>query len=98
MRQFTWAEVRCVWAWKLDCVVVDLIFLSFDLGQVTIDLHEELRGYTDLVRTMEIQLPDLRRDWWSVVAFPPFTTNRTVVWSRDGAHLSVASESSPQSS
>ncbi len=92
--QFTWSQVQCVRAWKLDCGVVDCIFLSFDLESRTINVHEEVRGYHDLVQVMESRLSKLRRDWWSCVAFPAFATNHTVVWSRSETHSEDTSDHS----
>jgi hypothetical protein len=37
-------------------------------------------GYDELVKAIELRYPDYVKDWWRMVAFPPFAQNYTLIW------------------
>lgn len=86
--RFEWRQVAAVRAWKWDLLTTDCICLGFDLedGATTVCVHEELDGYTEVVKRMEHRCVGFRPDWWQLVAFPAFSQNLTTVWTRPVRH------------
>lgn len=70
---------------KRDELTVDLIccdiVLRTEQGLEIWFLHEELRGWDELIRLLE-RLPGFDREWFQNVAWPAFAANPTSVFKR----------------
>jgi hypothetical protein len=88
--RISWNEVRFVYAYKQDCYAVDQIRLEVldDRGKGLM-VTEELRGWDGLVRALPEKLPGCRKfeDWFSVVAFPAFQQNMTLLYERTHSEI-----------
>lgn len=77
-----WTEVRQIFAFKEDVFAYDIICLGFritDDGEWVM-VHEEMKGYKDLVSEIERRFSDYERDWWEKVAYPAFERCFTPIW------------------
>ena len=83
-----WSDIDEIVAFKIDTITFDRVCLALRLqhdgGYVATD--EDTPGWNELnqqlLRTFGISFDR----WFSVVAFPPFAENRTILWSRaDGS-------------
>ena len=77
-----WSEVKEIFAFKRDCLGVDLVCMGFRVseGGEYWELDEEMAGWKELTAEVERRFPDIDRGWWSKVAFPAFETNYTTLW------------------
>ncbi len=76
-----WAAITEIVAFKRDLLTTDLICLQFQLDDGTfVETDEEMVGYRPFIDAVTSKF-DLAPNWWSNVAFPPFTTNMATVWS-----------------
>jgi hypothetical protein len=71
-----WSEVKTVLAYKRDAYATDLICLGFTSSDSTIEVDEEMQGWSQMVERLPSLLPDTPPlpDWWERVAKPPFVT------------------------
>ena len=88
-----WANVRRVTAFKRDELTTDLICLTFSDGEISIEVHEEMSGWEELMREIPIRLSGaLPEDQiLAAVVQPPFATNLTVVYDRGARDSSLKS-------
>lgn len=80
---FTWQEVASVSAFKRDTYIVDLICVIFELNrQTTIELNEEMPGWSHLVEMIPQYLPGAlaQDEWFTKVAFPAFKSCWTKIY------------------
>jgi hypothetical protein len=82
---FAWAQVEEVVAFKRDEWSTDLICLDIHVvpdGWYLV--HEGMEGFDVLVDRLPALLPGTlaHREWFPVVAFPPFARNPTVIFAR----------------
>jgi hypothetical protein len=79
-----WSEVRTVLAYKPDLYTTDLICLGFTALDGTIEVDEEMQGWSQLVERLPSLLPGTPplSDWWERVAKPPFATCVTKLFER----------------
>lgn len=76
-----WDEIEQIVAYKLDLFTVDqlrLDFLTHTGAKITI--HEDLDGFNEFRERMDASLPHIKPGWWSMVVFPAFDENRTVIY------------------
>jgi hypothetical protein len=79
-----WNEVKTVLAYKRDLYVTDIICLGFTSPDGTIEVDEEMQGWSQLVEKLPNLLsgtPPLS-DWWERVAKPPFASSVTKLFER----------------
>jgi hypothetical protein len=86
------ADIAQITGFKLSQVTVDLICFEIVVGQSdrkerVYVLHEDLPGFEELTARLAM-LPGFNRDWHSVVAYPPFKENGTVLFQRSPAEHS----------
>ena len=84
---FNWSDVTQVVAFKRDCFTVDNIRLAFEIdGEVVVEIHEDMAGWTDLLDALPGNLPGALplEVWWAKVAFPPFELCLTTLYTRAG--------------
>jgi hypothetical protein len=79
-----WCDVNAVLAYKRDLYAVDLICLGFVTANATIEVHEEMQGWSQLVEQLPLSLPGapLLSGWWERVAKPPFASSVTKLFER----------------
>ena len=77
-----WSEVTGVVAYKRDCYTVDLICAGFVTHEGTIEVNEEMKGWTELMKSLPNHLPGAvsETEWWETVAQPPFAANPTTIF------------------
>jgi hypothetical protein len=82
--RLTWNEVKTVLAYKRDIYVTDLICLGFTSPDGTIEVDEEMQGWSQLVEKLPNLLPGTppMSDWWERVAKPPFSSCVTKLFER----------------
>ena len=79
-----WRHVDAVLAYKRDLYTVDLICLGFVTPNGTIEVHEEMQGWSELVEQLPSRFPGVPplSDWWERVAKPPFAPSVTKLYER----------------
>ena len=78
--RWRWDAVRRIRAYKLDCFTYDTIRIEVDFAEGnSLMVDESLQGYSAWVTALDERF-GLLDDWWGKVAFPPFATNLTVLW------------------
>ena len=80
-----WSEVDTVIAYKRDIFSYDLICLAFVTRRRTIEVHEEMQGWSKLIDQLPSVLPGTLAplDWWVRVAFPAFAPRPTTLFTRE---------------
>lgn len=80
-----WNEVDTVIAYKRDIFAYDLICLAFVTRRGTIEVHEEMQGWSKLIDQLPSVLPGtlVPLDWWVRVAFPAFAPSPTTLFKRE---------------
>lgn len=79
-----WSNVRRAVAFKRDIGMFDCVCLVLSGSDgCGIELNEEMARWNSLVRAMPKHLPGCMdcADWISTVAYPPFATNETEIFS-----------------
>jgi hypothetical protein len=78
---FRWEDVARIVAWKEDLFSFDRICLGFCLLDETDYLccNEHQAGWAELCEELERRFHP-QADWQSVIPFPPFQENLTVLW------------------
>jgi hypothetical protein len=81
---FLWESVSAVDTFKLDLWSFDCICLSFKTPDGWIEVNEHMKGWDDFLDVAESSLPGFppHEKWWKKVAFPPFETNQSTLWTR----------------
>ena len=79
-----WHDVRAVLAYKRDVYAVDLICLGFVTPERTIEVHEDMPGWSQLLEQLPSWLPGVPpvSDWWERMAKPPFEPCVTKLFER----------------
>jgi hypothetical protein len=77
-----WSAVKIILAYKRDVFAHDLICLAFEPSDGTIEVNEEMHGWSQLVEALPSVLPGTPpfSDWWGRVAQPPFVTCATTLF------------------
>ena len=82
--EVSWVDVREIFAFKRDMFTYDLICLGFridDEGNYW-EVNEDFVGYDKLRTEFAERFAGICADWFEVVAFPAFATNRTTIWGK----------------
>jgi hypothetical protein len=79
-----WNAVKTILAYKRDVYAYDLICLGFNTSDGTIEVNEEMQGWSQLVERLPSVLPGTPAfsDWWERVAQPPFAPCATTLFKR----------------
>jgi len=78
-----WHDVNAVLAYKRDLYTADLICLGFVTASGTIEVHEEMRGWSELLEQLPPRLcVPPSSEWWERVAKPPFASCVTKLYAR----------------
>jgi hypothetical protein len=80
----TWDEISGAIAYKRDCYAYDQIRIELMTGNGSVLATEGMEGWLSLLETLPAYLPEMppKSEWWAKVAFPPFATNMTMLFSR----------------
>ena len=99
MVQLNWQQIGAVYAYKRDCWTVDQICVALvdETRQISIDVGEDDKGYPELIAHLPDHLPGCLAvvEWWFGVAFPPFETQLTRLYTREVTTTSPGNESRP---
>jgi hypothetical protein len=79
-----WNAVKTILAYKRDVYAYDLICVGFITSDGTIEVNEEMQGWSQLVERLPSVLPGTPpfSDWWERVAQPPFALCMTTLFQR----------------
>jgi hypothetical protein len=79
-----WHNVTAVLAYKRDIYAFDLICLGFGTANGSIEVNEEMLGWSQLLEELALRLPGTppASDWWKRVAQPPFAPSVTALFKR----------------
>lgn len=79
-----WDAVHTVIAYKRDIYSYDLICLALGNDKESIEVNEEMQGWSELVERLPAFLPGTRplSGWWERVAQPPFAPSVTTLFRR----------------
>lgn len=82
----SWADIKEIFAFKVDLFSQDTIRLGFRVEDFCkhLEVDEDWTGFKQLVTELERRF-ELRDNWWSTVAFPAFAENHIRLWSRGSA-------------
>ena len=80
------ASIESVTFSKKDELTTDLICCEIKAAGRAWFFHEEVEGWTALVRYLE-RLPGFRQDWYASVVHPPFARSETVAFSADAGSV-----------
>ena len=82
--ELKWDDVNGILAYKRDVFAFDLICLGFVTANETVEGHEQMQGWSQLVEQLPSWLPGVPplSEWWERVAQPPFGTSRTTLFDR----------------
>jgi len=79
------SDIREISAYKRDLFTTDLICCDIENdtkdGRYTRTIHEEMVGFTEVIKELET-LDGFYKDWREVVVFPPFQQNYTIIYRR----------------
>lgn len=84
-RTVRWDEVHRVVAFKRDLWGYDEIAFAFERADDTaLELDEDMIGWNALTKALPAHLPGCKKfeEWFSVVAFPAFMPNTTLLFQR----------------
>ena len=79
-----WNEVKTIVAYKRDVYTTDLVCLGFTTPDGTVEINEEMQGWSQLVEDLPAFVPGTPplADWWERVAKPPFAPCVTTLFQR----------------
>ena len=80
-----WKDTIRIEVFKQDLFAVDLICLTIDsTHDKQLELNEDMDGWESLVEKLPDYLPgcETLAEWFPAVAFPPYKTNRKIIYSR----------------
>jgi hypothetical protein len=79
-----WRDVNAVMPASATFTQLDVICLGFVTANVTIEVHEEMQGWSQMIEQLPSRLPGvaLFADWWERVARPPFAPCATKLYER----------------
>ncbi len=82
-KQAAWASIKEVFVFKVDLLTHDTIRLGFRVSDdgTCWEIDEDDPAFSELLAEVEQRFDVPIKNWWSKVAFPPFATNRTTLWS-----------------
>lgn len=82
-----WADVREIAAWKDDVFCYDIICMGFRIGDedAFFECDEKRAGWDALNAALLDRFGVRWENWFSVVAYPAFVLNWTVLWHRSEA-------------
>jgi hypothetical protein len=78
-----WDAVVEIVAYKADLFAYDMICweVTFDPGPKAFEVTEHMVGFEALQKAAEARFA-IPESWWSIVAFPAFVPNPTILWRR----------------
>lgn len=84
-RTILWDDISLIRAYKVDQFTVDCIVIEIYSGETVITINDQTTGHMKFMEVAESNLPEFKKDWFPVVAFPAFETNLTTIYERQTA-------------
>jgi hypothetical protein len=74
-----WTEVKEIYTFKRDLFGYDSVSLLFELRDPDreLEIWEEMSGFSDVMAEIPRRFPNVAKNWFEKVCFPPFATNWT---------------------
>jgi hypothetical protein len=85
-----WQHIQALFGYKVDLYATDQIRLDIFYKDAYLGLHEELAGWHPFLRRLAEQFPTIKAGWEIGIATPPFATNLTLLYEKDGRDLEQA--------
>jgi hypothetical protein len=77
-----WNEISSIKAYKVDEFIVDCIIIEIYVGDRVIKIDDQTTGHMKFMETAENKLCNFEKNWFMMVAFPPFETSLTVIYDK----------------
>lgn len=89
--QVAWRDIQALFGYKIDLYTVDRIQLDVFLRNgVSLCLTEEMAGWHPFLNRLITHFPTIQPHWEIKIASPPFATNLTLLYERDGLYSEQA--------
>lgn len=82
IKSILWDEILSIRAYKVDQFVVDCIVIEIQLGDTVITINDQTAGHMKFMEIAESKLSNFEKNWFMMVAFPPFETSLTEIYNR----------------
>lgn len=82
VRIIEWNDILLISAYKIDQFTVDSIIIDIHFAETCISINDQTEGYLKFMDVAAERLVNFKRDWFSVVAFPPIETNLTTIYEK----------------
>ena len=82
IRSVSWDEITLIRAYKVDQYTVDSIVIEIHLAETFISINDDTAGHMKFMDNAADKLPNFKKDWFGVVAFPAFATNLTTIYEK----------------
>ena len=79
-----WAEIQSIFAYKVDMLTVDSVYLDIFLEDRCIRVNEEMCRWNLFLERLATALPASKKNWLPEVMFPAFETNLRLIYDRQG--------------
>jgi hypothetical protein len=81
-KQYFYAEIEAIFAYKVDLVTYDEIRIEIVLGDSVLRITEDTPGWCQFLLTLKDFFPSIPQDWDFEIPFPPFAMNFMVLYKR----------------
>ena len=85
-KTINWHNITLIRAYKIDLFAVDCIIIEIYLEDTFISINDQTTGHMKFMQTASSKLNNFKKDWFSVVAFPAFETNLTIIYEQKTAY------------
>lgn len=82
-----WPDVNRIIGYKLDLFTTDEICIELHVGDRAIRFSESTPGWYQFVARLQKVFPTIPKGWDMDIMVPPFATNYTVLFEREGGDL-----------
>lgn len=69
-----WDDIERIHTYKRDLLTIDCVYLAFTTEDGIIEIAEDAKGYSDVLKKLENHL-GITSEWMLAVMAPPFETN-----------------------
>lgn len=81
-KTISWDEITLIKAYKRDLLTTDCIVIDIHLKDTFISINDQTEGHMKFMETAAQHLRRFKKDWFTVVAFPAFETNATIIYKK----------------
>lgn len=86
VKTINWDAITSIRAYKIDQFAYDCIVIEIHLAETFITINDQTAGHMKFMATASGKLKNFKDDWFTIVAFPAFETNRTTIYERQTGH------------